>query len=147
MIREYLVFLVHVADRMVFDSLNESDRTTFINELAVNTARQIQRNTEEIAGPGNYRDDYLATINDRFSEYSRGSFEEGRPGYSLMRMFGENVRSIMGDDQVNKWTIDQIMDVDGPMLVDKMAESLDSVVGQPSVEEKRKTSVELLMEE
>ena len=146
-IREYLVFLVHVADRMVFDSLSESDRSTFINELALNTARQIQRNTEEIAGPGNYRDDYLATINDRFSEYARGSFEEGRPGYSLMRIFGENVRAIMGDDQVNKWTIDQIMDVDGPMLVDKMAESLDSIIGQPSDEEKRKTSVELLMEE
>ena len=146
-IREYLVFLVHVADRLVFDTLSESERATFINELAINTSRQIQRNTEEIAGPGDYKDNYLATINDRFAEYSRGSFEDGRPGYSLLRMFGENVREIMGDDQVNKWTIDQIMDVDGPMLVDKMAESLESIVGQPSDEEKRKSSVELLMEE
>lgn len=145
-IREYLVFMVHVADRMVFDKLNETDRATFVNVLAQYTAKQIQRNTEEIAGPGEYKASYLATINDRFNEYSRGSFEDGKPGYSLLRMFGENIRQIMGDDQTNKWTIDQIMDVDGPLLVGKMADSLNSIIEQPSTEEKSKTSVDLLME-
>jgi len=43
-IREYLVFMVHVADRMVFEKLNEVDRTTFVNVLAQYTANQIQRN-------------------------------------------------------------------------------------------------------
>ncbi len=146
-IREYLVFLVHVADRMVFEKLDEAERTNFVNELAQYTAKQIQRNTEEIAGPGDYKKNYLATINDRFSEYARGSFEDGKPGYSLLRMFGENVRQIMGDDQTNKWTIDQIMDVDGPLLVGKMADSLNSIIGKPSEEEKNKSSVDLLMDE
>ena len=50
-IREYLVFMVHIADRMVYDELNETERTTFVNVLAQYTAKQIQRNTEEIAGP------------------------------------------------------------------------------------------------
>ncbi len=145
-IREYLVFMVHVADRMVFDKLNETDRATFVNVLAQYTANQIQRNTEEIAGPGEYKASYLATINDRFNEYSRGSFEDGKPGYSLLRMFGENIRQIMGDDQTNKWTIDQIMDVDGPLLVGKMADSLNSIIEQPSTEEKSKTSVDLLLD-
>jgi hypothetical protein len=146
-IREYLVFMVHVADRMVYDKLDETERTTFVNVLAQYTAKQIQRNTEEIAGPGEYKANYLATINDRFNEYSHGSFEDGKPGYSLLRMFGENVRQIMGDDQTNKWTIDQIMDVDGPLLVGKMADSLNSIIGQPSEEEKNKSSVDLLMDE
>lgn len=146
-IREYLVFLVHLADRMVYERLDDEQRATFINELARNTANHIQRNTEEIAGPGDYRGQYLATINDRFAEYSRGSFENGQPGYSLLRMFGENVRKIMGDDQTNKWTIDQIMDVDGPMLFDKMAESLNSIIDQPSEEERNKTSVDLLLDD
>jgi hypothetical protein len=145
-IREYLVFMVHVADRMVFDKLNEADRATFVNVLAQYTANQIQRNTEEIAGPGEYKASYLATINDRFNEYSRGSFEDGKSGYSLLRMFGENVRQIMGDDQTNKWTIDQIMDVDGPLLVGKMADSLNSIIGKPDAEEKSKTSVDLLLD-
>lgn len=146
-IREYLVFLVHLADRMVYDRLDENERSLFVNELAKNTGNHIQRNTEEIAGPGDYRESYLATINDRFAKYARGSFSEGQPGYSLLRMFGENVRQIMGDDQTNKWTIDQIMDVDGPTLVDKMASSLNSIIDQPSEEEKKKSSVDLLMDE
>lgn len=146
-IREYLVFLVHLADRMVFDEFDEAERTTFVNELAQNTANHIQRNTEEIAGPGDYKKQYLDTINARFSEYARGSFQDGMAGYSLLRMFGENVREIMGDDQTNKWAIDQIMDVDGPMMIGKMRDSLDSVVGQPSEEEKNKSSVDLLLDE
>ena len=146
-IREYLVFLVHVADRMVYGQLDEKDRGVFVNELAQYTANQIQRNTEEIAGPGDYKANYLATINERFNEYARGSFEEDKPGYSLLRMFGENVRQIMGDDQTNKWTIDQIMDVDGPMMVEKMRASLMSIIGQPSAEEKAKSSVDLLLDE
>jgi hypothetical protein len=146
-IREYLVFLVHVADRMVFDKLDAAERGVFVNELAQYTANQIQRNTEEIAGPGEYKANYLETINDRFAEYSRGSFDEGKPGYSLLRMFGDNVCQIMGNDQTNKWTIDQIMDVDGPLLVGKMSDSLNSIIGQPSAEEKSKSSVDLLLEE
>ncbi len=145
-IREYLVFLVHVADRMTYGRLSDEERSLFVNELAKDTANQIQRNTEEIAGPGPYREHYLQTINERFAEYARGSFKEGIPGYSLLRMFGENVRQIMGDDQTNKWTIDQIMDVDGPMLVEKMADSLNSIVGEPSEEERKKSSIDLLMD-
>lgn len=146
-IREYLVFLVHVADRMVYDKLDEKERAIFVNELAQYTANQIQRNTEEIAGPGDYKANYLATINDRFDQYARGSFEGDKPGYSLLRMFGDNVCQIMGDDQTNKWTIDQIMDVDGPMLVAKMHASLMSIIDQPSPEEKGKSSVDLLLDE
>ena len=145
-IREYLVFLVHVADRMVFERLSDEDRASFVNELAQFTAKQIQRNTEEIAGPGEYQQAYLDTINARFSEYARGSFEAGQPGYSLLRTFGENVRQIMGDDQTNKWTIDQIMDVDGLMMTEKMSASLNSLFDQPSEEEKSKSSVDLLLD-
>ncbi len=146
-IREYLVFLVHMADRMVFDQYDAQQRSIFVNQLANHTANHIQHNTEEIAGPGEYRQNYLDTINARFNEYSRGSFQDGMAGYSLLRMFGEHVREIMGDDQTNKWTIDQIMDVDGPMMIGKMRDSLNSIVGQPSEEEKNKTSVDLLLDE
>lgn len=146
-IREYLVFLVHVADRMVFDKLNEADRATFVNALAQNTANHIQRNTEHIAGPGEYKQNYLDTINQRFSQYASGKFEDDMPAYSLWRMFGENIRQIMGNNQTNKWTIDQIMDVDGPMLVTRMRDSLNSIIDQPTPEEKAKSSVDLLLDE
>ncbi|MEE9446974.1 MAG: hypothetical protein V3V09_03390 [Arenicellales bacterium] len=147
-IREYLIFLIHIADRMVYDDFDEKQRGEFVNDLAKNTANHIQRNTEEIMGAGDYRADYFGMINDRFNEYSNCSFEDGMPGYSLLRTFGEKVCDIMGfDDQTNKWTIDQIMDIDGPMMVEKMTASLNSIIDQPSEEEKKKSSVELLLDE
>ncbi len=146
-IREYLVFLVHVADRMIYARLNDAERSALINQLAQYTANQIQRNTEEIAGPGDYKENYLATINARFNQYAQGSFDKSIPGYSLLRMFGDNIGRIMGDDQINKWTIDQIMDVDGPMMVEKMRDSLTSIFDQPSAEEKAKSSIDLLLDD
>ncbi len=146
-IREYLIFMVHIADRMSFPMLEQDKRARFVSTLANDAARQLQRNTEEVLGAGDYKAPYFDLINDRFAHYSQSPFDDGVPGYSLLRQFGENVRKIMGDDQTNKWTIDQIMDMDGPEMVEKMQASLQSVLGQPSPEERSKSSVDLLMEE
>ncbi len=145
-IREYLIFLLHIADRMAHTRLSDEERETFIATLAKDTAYHLQRNTEEIMGSGDYKAPYFELINERFGHYATGKFEGDEPGYSLYRMIGDNARTIMGDDQINKWTIDQIMDIDGPEMVEKMQASLESILDTPSVEETAKTSVDLLLE-
>lgn len=144
-IREYLIFLVHIADRLSFDALDAEERGKFISTLANDTARQLQRNTEEVMGSGDYKSGFFALINERFTEYSQGKFDEGKPGYALYRMFGAHVRDVMGDDQTNKWTIDQIMDKDGPEMVEKMQASMQAVLGNADPNA-NKSSVELLLD-
>ena len=136
-IREYLIFLVHVADRLAFDLLDEGDRPEFVSALAYNCGSQLQRNASEILGSGDYRDAFIAALNDRSSDYGQCSFQSGLPGYSLLRVFGDRVKAIMGDDQTNRWVIDQVMEIDGPDLAKRLSKSFSNLVKGSSVDESR----------
>lgn len=136
-IREYLIFLVHVADRLAFDLLDEGDRPEFVSALAYNCGSQLQRNASEILGSGDYRDAFIAALNDRSSDYGQCSFQSGLPGYSLLRVFGDRVKAIMGDDQTNRWVIDQVMEIDGPDLAKRLSKSFSNLVKGSSVDEPR----------
>ena len=126
-IREYLVFLAHTADRLAFELLDEAQRAPFISSLAAGCARHLQRNTEEILGAGDYAGQFIDALNRRNSEYGQCAFANGTPGYSLLRAFGESIQIIMGHDQTNRWAIDQVMDIDGPEAVAQLGRSLQKL--------------------
>ncbi len=126
-IREYLMFLVHTADRLAFELLDEAQRAPFISSLAAGCARHLQRNTEEILGAGDYAGQFIDALNQRNSEYGQCAFANGVPGYSLLRAFGERIQIIMGRDQTNRWVIDQVMEIDGPEAVAQLGRSLQKL--------------------
>ncbi|MCH1477563.1 MAG: hypothetical protein L7U43_06120, partial [Arenicellales bacterium] len=104
---------------------------------AYNCGSQLQRNASEILGSGDYRDAFIAALNDRSSDYGQCSFQSGLPGYSLLRVFGDRVKAIMGDDQTNRWVIDQVMEIDGPDLAKRLSKSFSNLVKGSSVDEPR----------
>lgn len=126
-IREYLVFLVHAADRLAYDTLKDHDRTVFVPALAHACAAQFQRNAAEVLGHGDYREQFIETLNRRNSHYGECSFTEGTPGYALLRAFSDHIQAIMGHDQTNRWVMDQVMDIDGPSVVKQLAESMQNL--------------------
>ncbi len=123
-IREYLVFLVHAADRMAFDMLEAPDRATFVPALAHACAGQFHRNAAEVLGGGDYREQFIDTLNRRNNHYGECSFSDGVPGYALLRAFSDHIQAIMGSDQTNRWVMDQVMDIDGPDVVRQLGKSM-----------------------
>ena len=123
-IEEYLAFLVHLSDRLMFESLNSSQRKEFVLNVAGATARHLQRNKEEILGRGDYRTPYLSMVDRRSSEYSACALDKDGPGYQMLRIIGSNIQSIMGYDQTNKWVIDQVMENDAPGMFRKLEKSV-----------------------
>ena len=123
-IREYLVFLVHAADRLAFDTLEAHDRATFVPALAHACAGQFQRNAAEVLGSSDYREQFIDTLNRRNNHYGECSFSEGVPGYALLRAFSDHIQAIMGSDQTNRWVMDQVMDIDGPDVVRQLGRSM-----------------------
>ncbi len=133
-IREYLCFLVHVADRLVYTGLNEEQRSVFVGTLADSTARHFQRNLEDVFGKGkDYRRDYINTLNERINEYSACRFDDAEPGYQMRRGLGRHVLNLMGDDQTNRWVIDQTMELDAPDAVNELKKGLDNLFGTAEV--------------
>ena len=129
-IREYLCFLVHISDRLVFPSLNADERQRFVGTLGRETARHYQRNLEDVFGRNkNYSEDYISTLNARISEYAEYQFDDGAPGYQMLRALGHRILDLMGEDQTNRWVIDQTMDIDAPAAVEELKRGLDNLFG------------------
>lgn len=126
-ISEFVAFLVHSADRLAAERLDDEDREHFINGLGQRLAEQIQDNLLDIAGPGNYRGPFIALLNERLAVYSELTFRNSEPGYDFLRYFGWQVLKIMGEDQTNRWVMDQIMDVDGPEVFGKLKQSMGNL--------------------
>lgn len=123
-IGEFVAFLIHMADRLVYQKSSENQRHKFITELAKHITNTMQNNRIDANGPGQYREAFIEFLNTRMSDYSECSFsEEGGPGFSLRRIFGDHVRQQMGAKD-NKWIPDYVMDVEVP----KAMEALDRVL-------------------
>ncbi len=133
-IAEYTIFLVHVADRLAFEKMEEQNRRNFVVALARKTARHYQRNVEDIMGRGDYRSGYIERLNARVRDYSETPFMDGSPGYECRRYLGEQIQDVMGMTQINRWVIQQVMDVDAPEAVRHLQTAMDNLLGTSNID-------------
>lgn len=129
-ISEYCAFEVQVLDRLIFDRLEEAERELLINALGHRLAEQMQDNLTDLAGAGNYRAPFIALLNERLADYAGFAFDAGLPGYACRRYLGRAVLDAMGENQTNRWVIDQVMEISAPEIVDKLAASVDNLLGR-----------------
>lgn len=116
-IAEFVAFGAHMADRMVFDEMTAAERELFINALGRNLANTMQTNCEEVCGAGDYRKEFINLLNDRMNEYSEcGYSEKDGPSFSMRRLAGNHVQSVMGEKD-NKWIPDYVIDSEIPKLL------------------------------
>lgn len=132
-ILEYLVFLVHVADRLVYGRLPEDARREFITRLASASAEHLQRNAAEVIGAGDHAARMLDLLNERGRAYAQCRFDKDGDNYQFLRLFGASVQGHMGESQNNRWVIDQIMEIDAPEAIDKVAKSLENIFATSKV--------------
>jgi len=112
-IREYLVFLIQIADRLAHGMLDDKDRRTLITSFAKTVIEHVQDNSQDLFGPGDYGAPFVDLLNARSEEYADYQLADDGPSYAFLRHLGFEVQKIMGDQQENRWVIDQVMDKDG----------------------------------
>jgi len=122
-ISELLAFQIQHVDRLTAEFITDTDRRNLISGLCQKVSAQMQDNLTDIAGPGNYIPPFVALLNERFEDYARFEYRNGRPGFAAFRFLGHQVLTLMGEDQTNRWVIDQIMEIDGPDLIDQVTKS------------------------
>ena len=127
-ITEVAAFAIHLCDRFAYTNMDDANRATLINTLADRIADHMQENLEEIAGAGNYRTPFVALLNQRLDNYAETSFNDGEPGYDLVRYLASCVLEVMGETQTNRWGIDQMISIEAPSIVSKMKASFDNLM-------------------
>ena len=123
-ISEFIAFEIQVADRLAYEFLDEDERSAFINALGQRFADHMQENLSDLDGPRNYRDAFVALLNDRLGDYATLSFEDGEPGFDFLRYLGSKVLAVLGEDQTNRWVLDQIVAVEAPEVAGKIRKSV-----------------------
>jgi len=112
-IQEYLVFLIQIADRLGHERLEDEDRRTLVTALARKVVEHVQDNSQDLLGPGDYGSPFIALLNRRSEDYAEYRLADDGPSYPFLRHLGFKIQKLMGEDQENRWVIDQVMDKDG----------------------------------
>ncbi|HHI92590.1 MAG TPA: hypothetical protein ENK04_03600 [Gammaproteobacteria bacterium] len=117
-IAEFCIFLLHIADRMIYGKLSEEARESLVNGIAKEIAATIEGNQIDLLGPGDYKALFIDRLNERLANYAECGFDENGPAYDFLRYLAQNIADIMSlsDD---KWVLEQVMDIEAPELVQR----------------------------
>lgn len=127
-ITEFIAFLVHCVDRMIYQNIDEEKRGPFITNVATHLAKTMASNQEELLGPGDYMGSFIATLNNRFDIYSECEFTEEGPSYEFRRFLAQNISDIMAITD-KKWVLEQIMDIESPQAFSVLKRLVQDVLG------------------
>lgn len=143
-LREFLIFLVMVADRIVYEKLNEQDRMDFTGALANRVAEHMAENQGEWLGGSlrEYKDSFIDALNQRAGEYADYHYNGKDNSFSFMLHLGQCMKEVV-DEKDKTWVVDQMMAIEAPEaigmvekamvgLFDNMASSADPVEPPPS---------------
>lgn len=113
---EFIAFVVHVVDRIVYEKLSPADRSTLIQEVVHHLAATMENNQLDLFGPGDYRGPFIDRLNTRFEQYAEFSFSEAAPSYPCLLFFASQVSDLMsvGD---NRWVVQQMIEIESPEMV------------------------------
>lgn len=125
-IAEFIAFLVHMTDRLVYDRLDDEDRAALIKTMVIRLADIMEGNIHSVVGDTDhpYQQAFIDKINRRIADYSTFEFPNNEPGYIELRYLGNAMREIMeGSDQ--PWIVDQVREIEVPIMMADLKKTID----------------------
>ena len=114
-LQEFLIFLVMVADRIVYTQLSEEDRFEFTSALANRVAEHMAENQTEWLGGAmrQYKDSFVDRLNQRAGEYAEFNYSGVETSFTFILHLGQCMRDVV-DEKDKTWVVDQIMAIEVP---------------------------------
>jgi len=135
-LQEFLIFLVMVADRIVYTQLSAEDRLEFTSALANKIALNMAENqTEWLGGPlREYKDSFVERLNQRAGEYADFHYTGVETSFSFILHLGQCMRDVV-DEKDKTWVVDQIMAIEVPesvAMLEKAMKGLTEQIAKPA---------------
>jgi hypothetical protein len=125
---EYLLFQVQIIDRILHQKVKDEERQQLITALVLRLAELVQENSSESLGEGDYGTPFIQLFNQRAAEYAELGFSPDGPSYPFLRHLGSQIQQLMGDDQEQRWIIDQVMDRDGMDVYTRVHSAIQNIL-------------------
>lgn len=125
---EFLIFLVQVADRIVYPQLDAETRLAFTTALATRVAEiQAENQGEWLGNPvGEYKRIFIDRLNQRAGEYAEFEYKGVDASFSFIRYLGACMLDVV-DEKDKSWVIDQIMAIEVPEAVATLEKAILSL--------------------
>ncbi len=128
-LREVLVFLVALTDRIVYDRLPADQRQDFTVALVRHVARTLQENEDRLLGPPpadapSHADSFVDLVNELVGHYAEFGADPSppadalgfHPGFAFVRYLGTRLEPTLPDKD-RRWVLDQVMATEAPEAV------------------------------
>lgn len=128
-LREYLVFLVHVADRLVAPRCDLATRTAFLTALCHRLGDLLAENQADLLGgePVAIRRAFIDLVNDRAEGYAQFGFGASGPDFDFARYAAHLLLDVF-DTADRAWLVDQIVSFEAPAAVETLKPLVENLV-------------------
>lgn len=131
--REVLIFMAMVADRIAYEQIDADARARFTTEVAHRVAAILEENEVRLIGPErelHCRRQFIELYNERASDYATFAFADGSPDFAFLRYLGACVTALVPPkDQT--WAMDQIVAIEGPDAVESIRKGMRGLFAPP----------------
>lgn len=130
--REVLVFLIQVVDRMAFERMSGEERVAFTTAMVVRVAEILEESEQEWmlappAGQESWRNQFIDLCNEQSEAYAEFGHGPEGPDFGFVRYLGSRIELIMpAKDQ--RWVIDQVMAIEAPEALEMVRRGMEGVL-------------------
>jgi hypothetical protein len=130
--RETLVFLSLVADRLAWLQQTPQARAEFTSALVTRLAELLEENEGDLLGPppagqATWRDRFIDQFNALIEHYAEFGFDaEQGPDFAFVRYFGSRLEPLLPEKD-RRWVLDQVMATQAPDAVALLKKAMTGV--------------------
>ena len=135
-LREFLAFLIAVADRMAYARLPDPTRAEFTTALANRVGEVLDENESQLlhASVAESKRRFIALVNDRASDYATFECPGDEPDFAFLRYLGACITALMPAKD-RRWTLEQVIEIEAPQAVATLRKAmLDLFAGERAKE-------------
>jgi hypothetical protein len=130
--REVLVFLAHVVDRMAFERMSGEDRLAFTTALVVRVAEILEESElewlgEPAAGQESWRSQFIDLCNEQADAYAEFGHGPEGPDFSFVRYLGSRLEAVLPEKD-RHWVKDQVTSYEVPEALEMVKRGFDGVL-------------------
>lgn len=139
---EFLLFLILVADRIVYRQLSAEDRIAFTGNLANRVAETYAENRSRLLDDDlkECKQRFIDLLNRRAGEYAEFGHDERGPDYAFYRYLAWCIGQTMNDAD-SGWIIDQMISFEAPEAVQMVEKTLRGLNEAEPKQSRRRASV------
>jgi hypothetical protein len=133
-IAEWLIFLSHIADSMVWARIGPEKRIEFTTVLANRVGEIYADNRDELLGPSQSQGaaatkaGFIDLLNLRLTDYGDFEFRDG-VDYGCLRYLASQLSAVVGPHDTI-WVHEQVMEIEAPQAVETICRSFRDLFGE-----------------